>query len=348
VTAARPYLFRYWQAPAAGTPGHIPLCLETQARHGQDAFEPVLLDWDSCRAWVPDRDALWAAARPKGQGRSTYMDARHIAIFTDLLRIRLLAEYGGLWVDADTIACPGFVLLAGAVEHFDFVASPFGRNKIMNGVMGGRPGSAVLNTLSEAADAKIANETQGAAWGAFGFRLIQSIAAHADPSTCLILPTGMLNQNSETETVDLFDPCAAGSHLGPLALCVSLHNASMPQEIRDIRAHELTSGDHTFGHLWRAAMQSSETTLTLDDLVSVNQSEFVLAQLARNQATNAELARLKTLVATQQVRLQKAHARAARLKSRLDHGAPPALYTQHSSDVPATSHTEGEPPNGIL
>ena len=348
MSRTRPYLFRYWQAPAAGTPGYIPLCLETQARNGADAFEPILLDWESCLDWVPERDALWSAARPKGQGRSTYMDARHIAIFTDLLRIRLLAKFGGLWMDADTIAFPGVAVLAEAVKRYDFVAAPFGRNKIMNGIMGGRPGSPFFRALSEAAEAKRADTTDGAAWGAFGFRLIQSIAHRADPQTCLILPAGALNQNTEAETQDLFQPRAKAPHLGPLTLCVSLHNASMPEDVRKADAGHLKSGDHAFGHLWRQAATLPSSTLTLEDAASLNQSEFVLAQLTRNQATNTELARLKSLVATQQTRLQKAHARAARLKSRLDQRSLTPLNIPNISDVPAASHTEGEPPNGIL
>ena len=84
------YLFRYWQDPPSGRPGYLDMCLETQNKNAAPGLTPVLLDWDTCLDWVPDRDALWAISMPRSQGKSTDAPSRRIAIFSDLLRLRLL------------------------------------------------------------------------------------------------------------------------------------------------------------------------------------------------------------------------------------------------------------------
>lgn len=316
-----PYLFSYWQAASAGTPGYIPLCLETQERNLGRAFRIVRLDWESCRDWAPDRDALWRAAVPRSQGRTVDMESRRIAIFTDLLRLRLLARHGGMWMDADTIALPAAETLAEACREFDFVASVFGRGTVMNGVLGGRAGSPFLEALAEEMESTLARKVEAGeastSWGEFGFRLLTRMADKADPDRCLILPAGTLNQNRHEDTRDLFDSHETDPPIGPATLCVSLHNASISEAARRQTPSDLARGHHPFGRMYRHAMSAAPSQTGIAHLRALDQGEFVLSQLSRANRDAATVARLRTTNRTLKDKLSAANARVTALKSRL-------------------------------
>ena len=312
------YLFRYWQPPASGTPGYLPMCLETQEKNAARGATPVLLDWESCLDWVPDRDSLWAISKPRAEGKSTDLESRRIAIFSDLLRLRLLHRHGGVWMDADTLALPGAHVIVDAAQRYDFVASTFGEFAIMNGVMGARKGSRFLAVLNAEIDRALDDpEREETGWGEYGFRLFSHLIAEADPETCLILPSGSLNQNLHDRANDYFAIGSKPPTLGALTLCISLHNASTPQSDRDLTTESLRIRECAFTRLYDIACAPRAFEPKLSDFEAVNQAEFALSMLDRKEKANNEIARLKSNSATLKAKLQAANARVQDLKARL-------------------------------
>jgi hypothetical protein len=293
------------------------MCLETQNKNAAPGLTPVLLDWDTCLDWVPDRDALWAISMPRSQGKSTDAPSRRIAIFSDLLRLRLLHRYGGVWMDADTIALPGAHILGEAAQRFDFTASTFGEHTLMNGVLAARKGSHFIAALNADIDRCLSKAPQNASWGEYGFRLFARSAHLADPARTLILPSGTLNQNSHDSSIDYFGPDGSPPPLSALSLCVSLHNATTPQDARDLDAATLRERATGFAQLYDIAMQPRGFTPSLEDFSALNQSDFALCMVAHREQSNARITAQRDSNAKLKSRLDTSVETARSLKSQL-------------------------------
>jgi hypothetical protein len=87
----RPLIFSYWSNVGEGAePAEntlVELCLQSIERNAGCEF--VLLRPENVHAFVPDFDPRWLGLRPAHQA--------------DLVRLRALASWGGMWLDADTI-----------------------------------------------------------------------------------------------------------------------------------------------------------------------------------------------------------------------------------------------------
>jgi hypothetical protein len=87
----KPYLWSYWQnKPNKQMPDYIKLCFETFKKHCSDNYEIVILDETSIYKYLPNL-------------RKDLDELSSLAQKTDYIRIALLYNYGGLWLDADTI-----------------------------------------------------------------------------------------------------------------------------------------------------------------------------------------------------------------------------------------------------
>lgn len=87
----KPYMWVYWELVNGATkpPDYIQLCLYIIKKNGSRYFNVVLLDEQNIFTYLPDlrKD----------------INTLPIALKTDYIRVKLLYEYGGLWIDADTI-----------------------------------------------------------------------------------------------------------------------------------------------------------------------------------------------------------------------------------------------------
>lgn len=103
-----PRVWTYWEGPR---PAWIDLCLETQLRN-IPALELLTPDTWSDLYRGPLREQL-ALQRPN--------------VISDYIRAWLLAEIGGIWIDADAIVYRDVRPITHRLQHNDFVAYRVGR-----------------------------------------------------------------------------------------------------------------------------------------------------------------------------------------------------------------------------
>jgi hypothetical protein len=89
----KPFLFLYWENRAnTSKPAYLDLCYETILKHAatSGAFDVVLLNEKSIKQFLPNLP-------------EKLNSLPHIAQKADYIRVALIHEYGGFWLDSDTI-----------------------------------------------------------------------------------------------------------------------------------------------------------------------------------------------------------------------------------------------------
>lgn len=261
--SSRPYAFTFWQG-VSGTPAYIEMCLETHQEVLGDDFELVHLDLDAVCDWVPEHELLWAAATPTEQDNSYSLEARHIAMFTGMVRAGLLARHGGLWVDADMLALPPLRLLAPLVGEYDLVCGELQNGGISNGVLGACSGSrrmrAYWETILERADER-KGTGQGAEWGEFGvFMLTDTFLRHPERDDGVwVAPWGAFDNLNWRFPRPTFESGSGIEVLPPFAMDVCIFNNATGDDVRKRTRSQLLAEQTVFSDGYRIAMGERES-----------------------------------------------------------------------------------------
>lgn len=136
ITQNKPYMWVYWELVNGATspPEYIQLCLYTIKKNGSRYFNVILLDENNIFTYLPDlREDI---------------NALPIALKTDYIRVKLLYEYGGLWVDADTILMNNLKDIAHKLNTgVDFVSFGCTGTVCKNNEGYGRPSNGVMGSI---------------------------------------------------------------------------------------------------------------------------------------------------------------------------------------------------------
>lgn len=151
----KPYMWVYWELVNGATspPEYIQLCLYIIKKNGSRYFNVILLDERNIFTYLPDlrKD----------------INTLPIALKTDYIRVKLLYEYGGLWVDADTILMNNLKYIAQKLKQnleVDFVSfgctgavckNNEGYGRPSNGVMGSIKHGLLISRCLKALDIKL-------------------------------------------------------------------------------------------------------------------------------------------------------------------------------------------------
>ena len=300
VVVGRPYAFTFWHG-VSGTPAYIEMCLETHHRVLRDDFEVVCLDADSVAEWVPEHELLWSAATPVEQANSFSLPARHVAMFTGMVRVGLLARCGGLWVDADMLALPPLRLLAPLIDEYDLVCGELQSGGISNGVLGARPGSRFIatywETILERARAKTARG-EGARWGEFGVYMLTDVfLRHGDENTW-VAPWGAFDNLNWRLPRPTFEPGTGIETLPPFAMDVCIFNNATAADVRERTKADLLAEKTIFSEGYRVAMGQKVSPhlalRTTEQLRSLNRANLVwhsLREVRNAKRANSKLRR---------------------------------------------------------
>lgn len=108
-THTRPPLWAYWELKPGKTspPPYIVLCLETIRRNCASTYDVRILNEISVRDYLPDL--------------RTDIDQLGLAMKADYIRVALLHRYGGVWLDADTIAITDLREIRDKLADYDYV-----------------------------------------------------------------------------------------------------------------------------------------------------------------------------------------------------------------------------------
>jgi hypothetical protein len=136
-------IFCFWE-PRSKLPAYLKLCMETWARHFTNA-QVVLMDYRNMHKYYDtslyNADNLAKLSLPQQ---------------ADAIRVAVLEQNGGLWLDCDTIVLrdPSPFLALG--EHHDFITFGVpGRYSIVGVLYAPRPHSAVLRAWRESLQKKL-------------------------------------------------------------------------------------------------------------------------------------------------------------------------------------------------
>lgn len=111
-TEKKPYLWMYWENKVKGIkkPSYLDLCLKTIYKHCSKDFKIRLLDENTIHKYLPNL-------------RKDLDEKLNINQKTDYYRIRLLYEYGGVWMDIDTIVIKSLKPMLKKLKKYDYIGS---------------------------------------------------------------------------------------------------------------------------------------------------------------------------------------------------------------------------------
>ena len=145
----KPIIWLYWQnKPGKTMPVYLQLCLDTIYKKCNRDFEINLLNEKTVYNYLPDL--------------RTDLEELQIAQKTDYIRIKLLYEYGGIWLDVDTIVMSNLLPVIKKLESYDFVGfgctgmyCKNGFPKPSNQFLAARKGSILMKNVLTELDKKL-------------------------------------------------------------------------------------------------------------------------------------------------------------------------------------------------
>lgn len=112
---AKRRIFCFWE-PLDGMSAYLRLCMKTWRKFAPE-YEIVLLDYSTLPAWLPAEDLDLNELK-----RLPYK-----AVQADAIRVALLARYGGVWLDVDTILTkPNNVLFSSSADKLTLIGRHIG------------------------------------------------------------------------------------------------------------------------------------------------------------------------------------------------------------------------------
>lgn len=237
-TSTGPAIWTYWETPRGGRrPPYLDAC-ETSIRRQAGGLPVHVVSDENADRWIGDLPATWTALTPVQR--------------SDYVRPRLVERFGGIWVDADTIA---FRPLASLLHHLDddvtFVG--YGDDGVHNGLFAGDVGSPLLQRWMQAQDDLLADgEPAELSWNALGSELLTPLTEtqpwHRIPYQS-IAPIGwrdwrlFLSRTYPTARVLAHEP-----------VTVMLYNAQLAAHVGDESLDDLIRGRHLLGRLLRSSL----------------------------------------------------------------------------------------------
>ncbi len=315
MVAKKPYAFTFWQSEGK-PPDYISMCLESQTENLAPHFTHIHLDFESCLDWVPQRDEIWAMSVPREPGKSASQEGRRFAIFTGMLRVALLKEYGGIWVDADTVVFPEFGLLAPMAKELDLVSGETAHGRITNSVLGCRAGSLFMGYYWDAIESKMcrkrADNDGGAYWGEYGFNLLKRVLIEVPSISSWIAPFGSIVSFDTRKKSVLFDSEAdIVTQVSPVSLVLSVFNNSIGIDLRHMSKDQLIEGDTVFANAWLYAMQRESrlsehfSICTTAQLAHLDRSKFVISALMEKKELTKTINELKEQIKKKNLRIEE-------------------------------------------
>jgi hypothetical protein len=237
------YLWQYWETRRPPS-GCVAACLETVERQAA-GFERVVVDERSVYDWLPGLDDRWERlSRPAHRA--------------DYLRARLLARYGGLWLDADAIALKPLRELHELAHGAELLCWVNVDGAVAVNLLHAVPGAATVRSWAVEQDRLLAaadgDGPIAVAWNALGSDVLTPVAR--DPSKSVhFLPRSRVAPLSWHDADRFLKPAhRLRSLLRDDPVVVMLYNEILDASIGHLSRDEVLAADTLLAALLRIAL----------------------------------------------------------------------------------------------
>lgn len=165
-------------------PPYIKLCHETIRHHCGEDFEIILVTPKTIDNYV------------SGAQEYKRISVPNPAVRTAAIRVALLAEHGGIWMDSDIIVMKSFAPMKKLIEQHGFVGilkNSEDDNHVMNGMMMSEPGGKVITEYRRRID-DVVSKCKRPTWGELGARMLTPlINDFAGPEDYILLDEKLIS-----------------------------------------------------------------------------------------------------------------------------------------------------------
>ena len=162
-------VWTYWEnAPGKSTPPYIDYCLESIKKYCSDL---VIITPENVDSFVKNLHPNWKALQ-------------RIAHRADAVRVAVIAEHGGIWIDADTLFIADINEFQNTIKNEkDFLFCRWDDGRILNGYFYGGKKSPIMLEWLKQINARLSKGTNFG-WTALGEAIISPLAFGKYRSVC--------------------------------------------------------------------------------------------------------------------------------------------------------------------
>ncbi len=249
------YIWQYWEnRPGHTIPPYIELCHETVRRHCSDDFEIVLVTPETVRGYIPDAGPF-EKIKPAG-------DPTNPASRADYIRVALLAEYGGIWMDSDLIVLKNFAPMKELIKKHGFVGvHETARKKevprwVSVWMLMSQPQGKVILEYKRRLDEKISKQITISKWAALGAFMVTPIVREwADESDYLMLEERLMQPIPWWQFKQFFNKELTPDRiLTKESMAVVLWNKKFTEEFRQMPREEILRSGTLVARLLRLSL----------------------------------------------------------------------------------------------
>lgn len=247
-------IWLYWehQEGVSIEPPHIRLCRKAIYKHADNATVHLVTP-ENLYQYLPNLTRKIEDIRGKKGGLL-------LAVKCDVIRAYLLHEYGGLYLDSDTIPLKPIAPIFDLVEKFGFVAmqcQTLGHSHISVGVYGSRSKGVVIRSYVNAIRRRMFIRflrKKGFGWTSLGQNILtRSVNRHR--SHCYLWPENMVQPITyQREHLFLSTELNPKEIIPEDALFFTLYHHVFDNELKGITEDELLHGDMLVSKILRMSL----------------------------------------------------------------------------------------------
>jgi hypothetical protein len=233
-----PTVWSFWEGPR---PAYVDLCFETIARHNQPTRFLDEHGFETLR--IRDHHVGMSNLKLNHKG--------------DFVRAYLLYEYGGIWIDADTICLQPFLPFASAIQVADYIGYREAvYNDIQCGFMASGPKREAISRHWLAVREKVASGREIAWLDLSSYPMNRALAdlgfqGYFQVDRSLLVPISW--REWELFIVERSDAEHRATFL-PRAFCYALYNSCFPPWFKALSREEILNGRWFVSFLFRKAL----------------------------------------------------------------------------------------------
>lgn len=239
-------VWTYWEnPPGLTTPPYLELCFNSMSKYcNTNNFEFKLVDDLSIHSLLPelreDLCKLKVSSKPR----------ENISIKADYIRAKLLQEYGGIWLDADTIVMRAPDEIIPLLDQKDFLYRTQHEGLASVGVMASIPNGTLINEYIKQQDTLI-DSKKTLSWGENGSRILTPLVRKYSNITQSL---GLIGSIPFSHWQQYFTDTAYTHNKS--VWCYQLYNKVFPEWFKQKSTEDILKDNLVISQLFRISLRS--------------------------------------------------------------------------------------------